>query len=963
MQSDTKGDNKKDIESQTIFLNPKNLEEMILEDINLVHRDSVCSLYLNNSLGIPTLYYIYKDSLSDTQKTDRVFVHLFLKDDSGLTDRSSIVLGYDFNPFKVKINSSDYFVFKAQLLDKDFELQNLEHINTGRYNSLTGQRSYQAEGIKVNKIRPLDINKVNDFERIIIALKKKDFDKLAKKREDALEIGVLTSDDDDLVKASLSSKISKNLKGEIRLKGDWTDHLNDLDKWSFRIKLDDESTFMGMGKFSIQHPKVRNYLWEWLFNKTMKENGLIGLRYDFLNVRLQINSKDTTTHKDIGIMAIEESFDKLLIENNKRREGIILSFDESFLWNDRAKLQTLGLADSLSSRTIQSLDNAPIRVFNENKVLASPVLSEQFKMAKNLLNELRKGNLKISEVFDIDKLTLFTAISNVFGGHHGLVWHNLRIYYNPVTNKLEPISFDSDSGHKIDHLENYIFSDNDRLYQQKMLEKLEYVSGNKFMETLLNYEELQKLALNLQSEFKMDLDLTVLEHNINFIKKQINPSNAIVSYLHGHSNEQMTVDIQNISEFPVVIKNLQFKNGKLLSKSLPKENIIYPLQRMKVSFPLKKAFLNAFVSKKNKKGEFRYPKDLAKINLNYELLGSKQSRFDIIIPYSREDENFVDSYTNKFLSFDLDSNEFLSIDHESKTIRLKKGSYIIDNTIRIPDGYTVRAEKGFNLDLRNNASFISFSTVILLGTKEEPINFYSSDSTGGGIFISGAGQKSIVTYSNFTNLANPIVSNWSLTGAVNFNESEVSISNSSFKDNRSEDGLNIIRSNFQIDFSFFSNTQSDAFDGDFVMGKITNTKFLNCGNDGIDVSGSTLEIQGIEISGFADKAISIGEGSSLNGKNINIHDGEIGIVSKDLSAVQLTDVVLTKTRLGISCFKKKSEYGPASINLNTIALVNNDLDFLIEEQSELWIDNVPMETKKTKVIEKMYGKEYGKSSK
>ena len=45
----------------------------------------------------------------------------------------------------------------------------------------------------------------------------------------------------------------------------------------------------------------------------------------------------------------------------------------------------------------------------------------------------------------------------------------------------------------------------------------------------------------------------------------------------------------------------------------------------------------------------------------------------------------------------------------------------------------------------------------------------------------------------------------------------------------------------------FEDTQSDAFDGDFVTGTIERCTFLNAGNDGIDVSGSKLAIKDIII--------------------------------------------------------------------------------------------------------------------
>ena len=89
---------------------------------------------------------------------------------------------------------------------------------------------------------------------------------------------------------------------------------------------------------------------------------------------------------------------------------------------------------------------------------------------------------------------------------------------------------------------------------------------------------------------------------------------------------------------------------------------------------------------------------------------------------------------------------------------------------------------------------------------------------------------------------------------------------------------------------------------------------------------------------------------------------EIGIVSKDLSRIALKDVNISSVRLAFSCFQKKSEFGPGSIAVSDIKLSNNELDYLIEENSKFSIDNVFMEITNDKVIEKMYGNEYGKSS-
>ena len=45
---------------------------------------------------------------------------------------------------------------------------------------------------------------------------------------------------------------------KIRLKGDTVSHINVWKKWSFRIKINGDNTFMGMKIFSIQHPKEKS---------------------------------------------------------------------------------------------------------------------------------------------------------------------------------------------------------------------------------------------------------------------------------------------------------------------------------------------------------------------------------------------------------------------------------------------------------------------------------------------------------------------------------------------------------------------------------------------------------------------------------------------------------------------------------------------------------------------------------
>ncbi len=108
-------------------------------------------------------------------------------------------------------------------------------------------------------------------------------------------------------------------------------------------------------------------------------------------------------------------------------------------------------------------------------------------------------------------------------------------------------------------------------------------------------------------------------------------------------------------------------------------------------------------------------------------------------------------------------------------------------------------------------------------------------------------QESKLRFVNFNYLTNPKHGSWSVTGAVTFYESSVSLENVTISNNTCEDALNIIRTNFEMKSCSISNTQSDAFDGDYVKGTILYCKFSDLGNDAIDVSGSDLTIKGVVV--------------------------------------------------------------------------------------------------------------------
>ena len=115
---------------------------------------------------------------------------------------------------------------------------------------------------------------------------------------EARERGVILPEGNEPVPARLTGP-GGTFKAKVRIKGKLTDHVKGS-KWSFRVIAKKDEGFLGMRRFSLQHPGTRNYLCDWLFHRMMEGEGVIALRYGF--IRLDFNGED------LGVYAYEEHF-------------------------------------------------------------------------------------------------------------------------------------------------------------------------------------------------------------------------------------------------------------------------------------------------------------------------------------------------------------------------------------------------------------------------------------------------------------------------------------------------------------------------------------------------------------------------------------------------------------------------------------------------------------------------------
>ncbi len=787
-------------------------------------------------------------------------------------------------------------------------------------------------------------------EKLYIDVKFKNWQKIAHKREEALHRKMLIVDQDDYVPATIRLS-DEAVKVKMRLKGDFLDHLQG-EKWSFRFVTKGDRTVMGMKQFSVHNPGARYFIWEWLFQRALKSENILNLRYKF--VQVFVNGRD------LGIYALEEHFEKRLVENSMRKNGPIVRFTEDIHWQRRFS-HTYEDYEQFFIEVYQSSD---IDAFQTNRLLADSTLRSQLVAAVDRLGKWRDGKLSTGELFDCELLAMWYALSDLFGARHGLYWNNVRFYYNPISSRLEPIGFDAASGETrvlsyTDRFPNDIYADRifeDTVFAHEYLRALERVSAPGYVDSLLNDQavEMETCMEIIHSEFPgFSFDPSKLHKSQEYIRSFLNPDVPFLAMYAGQSRNGVEMTLSGVHRVGYNIVSAVIGDSIHLypetNTTIEPKRIRQPVTYSQTRFVLPE-------------GLIWHDSLVKQLTVNYTVLGLTAVHNTSVLPFSSFSEPTTPA---GILPREPNAEDFafISVDDDRRNISFQSGTWQIDRDIVLPSGYTVLMFEGTELDIGDGASLISYSPLQMTGVLDNPVTIGSSDSTGQGLFVINANGLSRLEHVNFVNLSSPSKANWGLTGAVTFYKSPVEFVGCFFSGSRSEDALNTIRTEFKMTNTTFSHTQSDAFDADFCKGRLNDCNFFDCGNDGIDMSGSEIRMDNVLIDGAGDKGISAGENSIVHCFWTTINNTEIGFASKDNSTLTLTHLTVSNSTIGFTAFQKKPEYGPGTIDLRKFSLEGVELPYLVETSSWIIANGTVIESDHNAVKDILYGVKYGKASK
>ncbi len=724
----------------------------------------------------------------------------------------------------------------------------------------------------------------------------------------------------------------KKIPIKLRVKGDRAIHYDKVLTTSYKIDLRKGKKIWGLEEFSIQKPIVRNYAYEFIFHKLQHEMGNISLNYKLVN--LSINGLN------YGLYSIEEGFTKELLERHAKRNGPIY-----------------GIRDDISG----PYPNIIYDSYSELSWVANN--QELLRSGYGILNLIKENDEKFNDFIDWEAWAKFFAVADMVEAYHGALAKSVRVYYNPVSGKIEPISFDGHHG-------TADFSDFIILDFLKENSSCSWICGEKiwFERFLLDKNN------NPREEF--------IKPYLKFLK-QLSSEKFIKSF-----NKKYSSEINNLNK-------LFYSDFSLHDNVLWKGIFPYIYNKKYLQNRAKKInqklndinFSNFLFSKKEDSLEIKFAQGSVPIKIisdcdldeyNFEIWINKSKKINWPKNCKTLNIQSINQLSHKVFLFDnpvLDKFLPTNFNNFPSITDIVKGD-IVNNNFRplekeILINKSVKLPKNINLELNDDQKIIikNGSTLALFGNL-----FINSKGNNEGVIIEGLAPSfgSIISFNNiFTaenlkikNLTAPKTKGYIYYAGINIINSKVKLNNVTFMNSLSEDALNLINSESTISNIKFKNSKSDALDIDSGYSEIYNVQCEDIGNDCLDFSNAEIKIENLFARNIYDKSISVGENSKVKIKNVDIDNSEIGLAVKDNSDAEINYLQIKNSTLPIAVFVKKNEYGPAKLNIKNFKLEKSNNIFLVDNKSHLVVDGVKyLGTKSGEEIESyLYGNLYGRET-
>ena len=760
-----------------------------------------------------------------------------------------------------------------------------------------------------------------NLKEIKIFIKFKQFEKILKDRERAL------IDNINVDSKNVTCKVSDGVnvyKCKVKLKGNRSDHWTSVKRMSLRINVKD-GLIHGMKEFAVQKPGSRQFPYDTVFHNFNNElGGLSAIRQEFYKI--------TFNGESWGVMNAEPVIDEKFLELQAvKRLGIFRISDENRSayfrrWNDG---RYLGYFISDPSVTINIRGK-------ESEILQDPILNEIYSHVHLSISS------QDASIFDRKALISNLALALVWGDTHSLYPRNMWLTWNPYEKHLEPIL--TDQGYWR-YAEKYTSTISDLpyvykiLFRQSPLTQDELREELKYLDNFFNNNDPVEAVNNLKEHYFYNdqrFETTPIFSNLSFLNESIS---EVVQKINLISNQQVNIKAQQdkitaqqLEKIDKVSEIFHFDDGtirvfNLLSDEIRIDSINANNKEIKVNKVIPSSKLQS----------------LSFVDIKTEFTGSYSD--DILVKFNINGVEKINNNTYSLTNINYELNSpktaenFCEYNKNNGHCRLK-GTLTFNESI-IFESKTI-IEPGTKIIINQGGNLIFNSSVVMKGSKEMPINIEGNNT--GGIYIKNDKEQiSVIQNSNFYNLATMDSLLRRYTGSINGYGGTFNLKNVSIKNGNAEDQLNIIDAKVNISGLKINDAISDAFDCDFCEGTISDIVLENVGGDGLDISGSDLNIIRMNAKYIKDKAFSVGEKSFAVIDDASYDTVATGIAVKDSSIVKASNINLKNVEFdSFMTYVKKPFYkGDTRLEVNKY-IINNEIESNLcvrEKGTNLVVDN------------------------
>ncbi len=217
----------------------------------------------------------------------------------------------------------------------------------------------------------------------------------------------------------------------------------------------------------------------------------------------------------------------------------------------------------------------------------------------------------------------------------------------------------------------------------------------------------------------------------------------------------------------------------------------------------------------------------------------KLTGFDIVRP-----ETFADSRTLSAREFIKRYPYFELAESEQVHVVLKAGEYQVDQSVVIPEDLPLTIEPGTIVQFGAGRSLLSYSSVTAIGTEDAPIIFTAKNRfLKWGTFAVLEAGRSHFEHVRFQHARRANINDIDLVAGLSLFNTDAEIRNCEFVDMYGKDAVNIRDAHAVVTHSLFQDVLKDGVDMDGGSGEISYNRFINCQDEGIDLSANS----GIEV--------------------------------------------------------------------------------------------------------------------